>query len=293
MPDDRRSAERSKPAPPAATSSAAPPPAATASPAGAALAESAVDARGVATLSIRGRHRLNIIGSAAIADATRDLQVLAARDEVRVLILRGPADSFIGGADIDEMAALDPRSAVRFIEGLAGLCEAIRNFPRPVIARLAGWCLGGGLEVAASCDLRIAAGDARFGMPEVLVGIPSVIHAALLPRLIGQSRATWLLTTGGVIDAPRAEQWGLVHEIAGAGTDDQAGALDRAVNRLAGRLAGLGPAVVAQQKRLLRSWEDQPLSHSIEQSVAEFAAAFETGEPRHFMGEFLARRRRP
>ena len=258
---------------------------------GAALSETAVDERGVATLSIRGTHRLNIIGSAAIADATRDLEALSLRDDVRVLILRGPADSFIGGADIDEMASLDSHSALRFIRGLASLCEALRQFPRPVIARLAGWCLGGGLEVAASCDLRIAAGDARFGMPEVLVGIPSVIHAALLPRLIGQSRSTWLLTTGEAIDAVRAEQWGLVHEIADGGAEGQAGALDRAVNRLAGRLAGLGPAVLAQQKRLLRSWEDQPLAQSIEQSVAEFGAAFESGEPQHYMGEFLARRR--
>lgn len=262
----------------------------TRSPASEALAETAVDERGIATLTIRGRHRLNIIGSAAIADATRDLNALAARDDVRVLILRGPADSFIGGADIDEMAALERPSAARFIEGLAGLCEAVRRFPRPVIARLAGWCLGGGLELAAACDLRIAASDARFGMPEVLVGIPSVIHAALLPRLVGQSRATWLLTTGEAIDANRAEQWGLVHEVAGT-ADDRAGALDRAVNKLAGRLAGLGPAVLTQQKRLMRSWEDQPLDESIQRSVAEFAAAFDTGEPQRFMGEFLARRR--
>lgn len=257
----------------------------------AALAETAVDERGIATLTIRGTHRLNIIGSAAIADATRDLEALARRDDVRVLILRGPADTFIGGADIDEMATLDGPRALRFIEGLAGLCEAVRRFPRPVIARLAGWCLGGGLEVAASCDLRIAAGDARFGMPEVLVGIPSVIHAALLPRLIGQSRATWLLTTGETIEAGRAEHWGLVHEVADGGGEGQAGALDRAVNRLAGRLAGLGPAVLAQQKRLMRSWEDQALAQSIEQSIAAFGAAFETGEPQHYMGEFLARRR--
>ena len=257
----------------------------------AALTETAVDERGIATLTIRGRHRLNIIGSAAIADATRDLNELATRDDVRVLILRGPADSFIGGADIDEMAALDRESAVRFIEGLAGLCEAVRQFPRPVIARLAGWCLGGGLEVAAACDLRLAASDARFGMPEVLVGIPSVIHAALLPRLIGQSRSVWLLTTGEAIDATRAEQWGLINEVAGEGSEDQGGALDLAVNRLAGRLAGLGPAVLTQQKRLMRSWEDQPLEASIQRSVAEFAAAFDTGEPQRFMGEFLARRR--
>ncbi len=73
-----------------------------------------------------------------------------------------------------------------------------------------GWCLGGGLEVAAACDFRIAAHDAHFGMPEVRVGIPSVIHAALLPRLIGWARARWLVMTAENIDAPTALAWGLV-----------------------------------------------------------------------------------
>jgi enoyl-CoA hydratase/carnithine racemase len=250
------------------------------------LAESAVDERGIATVTIRGTHSVNIIGAAAIADATVAVAALRDREQVRVLVLRGPDDSFVGGADIDEMARLDADSAVPFIEALASLCEGLRRFPRPVIARLAGWCLGGGLEIAMACDLRIASREAHFGMPEVLVGIPSVIHAALMPRLIGQSRAAWLLLTGESIDAAVAERWGLVNEVV-----DAAG-LDAAVAHRAGRLAGLGPQVSARQKQLLRSWEDQPLDASIGHSVAAFSAAFRTGEPQHFMGEFLARRRR-
>ena len=250
------------------------------------LAESAIDERGIATVTIRGAHSLNIIGAAAIADVTAAIATLRARDGVRVLVLRGPSDTFVGGADIDEMAQLDADSAVAFIESLAALCDGLRGFPRPVIARLAGWCLGGGLEIAMACDLRIASREARFGMPEVLVGIPSVIHAALMPRLIGQSRAAWLLLTGEAIGAEAAEQWGLVNQVV-----DGPG-LDAAVAQLAGRLAGLGPQVSARQKQLLRSWEDQPLDASIGQSVAAFSAAFRTGEPQHFMGEFLARRRR-
>jgi len=76
--------------------------------------------------------------------------------------------------------------------------------PVPVIARIPGWCLGGGLEVALACDLRLCDDSAMFGMPEVKVGIPSVIHAALLPRLLGESRAGWLLQTGETIDAAMA-----------------------------------------------------------------------------------------
>ncbi len=118
--------------------------------------------------------------------------------------------SMIGGADIKEMARLDQKSAEKFITGLRDLCEAVRVFPAPVIARMPGWCLGGGLEVAAACDFRIAGYDAKFGMPEVRVGIPSVIHAALLPRLIGWGRARWLIMTAETIDAATALAWGLV-----------------------------------------------------------------------------------
>ena len=85
-----------------------------------------------------------------------------------------------------------------------------------------GWCLGGGLEVAAACDFRIAAHDAKFGMPEVRVGIPSVIHAALLPRLIGWGRARWLVMTAENIDAPTALAWGLIDVMAPPGGLDAA-----------------------------------------------------------------------
>jgi enoyl-CoA hydratase/carnithine racemase len=111
----------------------------------------------------------------------------------------------IGGADIKEMARLDQASAEKFITGLRDLCEAARAFPAPVIARMPGWCLGGGLEFATACDFRIAAHDAKFGMPEVKVGIPSVIHAALLPRLIGWGRARWLVMTAENIDPSRMQ----------------------------------------------------------------------------------------
>ena len=87
----------------------------------------------------------------------------------------------IGGADINEMATLDQKSAEAFISRLRALCEAVRAFPAPVIARLPGWCLGGGLEVAAACDFRIAAHDAKFGMPRHAPASPLAIHAFLLP----------------------------------------------------------------------------------------------------------------
>src|SRR4029077_15673757 len=126
------------------------------------------------------------------------------------------------------------------------LCEAVRTFPAPVIARIPGWCLGGGLEFAAACDFRIAAHDAKFAMPEVKVGIPSVIHAALLPRLIGWGRARWLIMTAATIDAPTALAWGLVDVVA------PDGGLDAAVESTVAALLECAPDALAFHKALLR-----------------------------------------
>jgi enoyl-CoA hydratase len=244
------------------------------------------DPRGVVKLTICNAGSLNILGSAVIAGVREGLEVLATERRIRVLILAGQSEkSMIGGADIKEMAGLDQASAEKFITGLRDLCEAVRAFPAPVIARMPGWCLGGGLEVAAACDVRIAAHDAKFGMPEVKVGIPSVIHAALLPRLIGWGRARWLLMTAENIDAPTALAWGLVDAVA------PEGGLDAAVEHTTKSLLECGPEALRAQKALLRQWEELPLKESVHLSIGVFGQSFLTGEPQRLMQEFIDRKR--
>jgi len=161
------------------------------------------DSRGVVRLTICNAGSLNILGSPVTDGVREGFERLASDRAIRAVILAGQGEkSMIGGADIKEMATLDQESAEAFISRLRDLCEAVRAFPAPVIARMPGWCLGGGLEVAAACDVRIAAHDAKFGMPEVRVGIPSVIHAALLPRLIGWGRARWLVLVNTFVPRP-------------------------------------------------------------------------------------------
>lgn len=243
---------------------------------------------GLATIELINSKSLNIIGTPAIEELTEAFRALGHDDDVRVVVLRGAGDkAFIGGADINEMVTLDCASGEAFIRRLAGFCEAIRECPVPVIARLAGWCLGGGLEVAMCCDLRIAEAGAKFGMPEVAVGIPSVIHAALMPALIGASHAGWLLLTGETIDATTASTWGLVHEV----VDPHA--FDARIAELAAKLAGYGPHAVRQQKRLLNTWFDMTVDGAIEDSVEQFGLAFLTGEPQRHMRAFLSRKRSP
>ena len=244
------------------------------------------DPRGVVRLTICNAGSLNILGTAVINAVREGLEILAKDPQIRVLILAGASEkSMIGGADIKEMAKLDQASAEKFIAGLCDLCEAVRAFPGPTIARMPGWCLGGGLEVAASCDFRIAAHDARFGMPEVRVGIPSVIHAALLPRLIGWGRARWLLMTAENIDAPTALAWGLVEMVA------PEGGLDAAVETTVAALLECGPEALRAQKALLRQWEELPLKESVELSIGVFGKSFLTGEPQRLMQAFIERKR--
>ena len=249
-------------------------------------AEVDLDDRGVATVTIRNAKSMNILGTPVITELTQAIQQLSADPRLRVLVLRGSGDkAFVGGADIHEMAALTPPSAEAFISRLRDLCNAARHCPAPVIARLSGWTLGGGLELALCCDLRLSSTDAHYGMPEVVVGIPSVIQATLLPRLIGGSRSAWLLLTGESVDAPTALDWGLVHSL------HAPAALDEAVAAMAGRLAAMGPLALRQQKQLMRGWEDQSVDEAIAVSVKAFGAAFTTGEPAQYMRGFTERRK--
>lgn len=241
---------------------------------------------GIAWLTITNAGKANILGSPVIAALASGIDALAKEADLRALVLTGSGEtSFIGGADIGEMAALDPAAAERFITGLRDLCEAARRFPAPVAARINGWCLGGGLELAMACDFRIAADTAKFAMPEVKVGIPSVIHAALMPRLIGMARARWLILTGATIDAATARDWGLVDLVA------PAAALDAAVEAALRPVVACGPAALRAQKELLRAWEELPLSQAIDASIPVFGRAFGTGEPQAHMQAFLERKR--
>ncbi|MCV7027829.1 enoyl-CoA hydratase [Mycobacterium sherrisii] len=241
---------------------------------------------GLLVVELINSEPLNILGSGGIEELTHAFRTISADNDIRVVVLRGAGDAaFIGGADIHEMVNLQRSTAEVFIRRLAGLCEAIRSCPVAVIARLAGWCLGGGLEVAICCDLRIAEAGAKFGMPEVAVGIPSVIHSAMLPALIGASHSAWLLLTGETIDADTAAGWGLVHEVVAA---DE---LDPRITELTTKLSGFGTAAVRQQKRLLNKWFDMTVHAAIEDSVEQFGLSFLTGEPQQHMRAFLSRKR--
>ncbi|HEU4659559.1 MAG TPA: enoyl-CoA hydratase [Pseudolabrys sp.] len=240
----------------------------------------------VAHLTIDNRAKLNTLDRALMTEFIAQVAALGAREDLRALVLSGAGEkAFIGGADIPEMAALDRDSAREFITLVHRTCDCLRRLPVPVIACIDGYALGAGLEVAVSCDLRIATSGAKFGMPEVKVGIPSVVEAALIPRLIGFGRARELLMLGEVIDAMTALKWGLVERIV------EPGGLEEETEKVIAALIAAGPRAVRLQKELMRTWEQLPVDEAIKAGIDAYVRAFDTEEPRRMLSAFASRKR--
>lgn len=239
----------------------------------------------IAWLTVNNPERRNALGMAgkrAIAAAFDEL----ARDErLRAAVITGAGDkSFIAGADIHEMKDLDAAGAEIEHTLTHTANAAIRALPVPVIARINGWCLGFGMELAAACDLRVAADTAKFGMPEVRVGIPSGMEAALLPRLVGWGKATELVFTGDIIDAAEAYRIGFLQAICPAAE------LDARVERWLDSILRGGPRVMRLQKALLRDWERLPLEDAIQAGIRACVEARSTDEPQRMMAAFINRK---
>ncbi len=222
-----------------------------------------VDA-GVARLLLDREGKANALDTPLLEALLASLEDLARRKDLRAAVLGGRGRAFCGGADVDELSRLTEATAGAFVERIHRVCQALRELPVPVVARLHGAVIGAGLEIAAACDLRIAAEGTKFCMPEVRLGIPSVVEAALLPRLIGSGRAAWLVLTGEPIDARRAYEWGLVEEIGG----------DEAVERVVKSLLAGDRLALKLQKELLQLWDEAPLAASVEESIARFVQAY-------------------
>jgi enoyl-CoA hydratase len=239
---------------------------------------------GVATISINNPARLNCLGRAQITGFIDAVNALADDPDLRVLVVTGEGDrAFMGGANLHELGALNPTKARDFLVLIHGMCKVLRDLPVPVIARVNGFCLGAGLEVMAACDMHIASDNAMFGMPEVKIGLPSVVEAALLPQLIGWGRTKLLLYTGDNIDARTALDWGLVEKVVPAAE------LDAALGVWVNSIVESGPKAIRLQKELIREWEAMPVNEAIEAGIRCISRAYQTEEPTRMVGDAIAR----
>ena len=239
---------------------------------------------GVATVSINNAARLNCLGHAQITAFIDAVSALADDPDLRVLIVTGEGErSFMGGANLLELGQLNPPRARDFLTLIHRMCKVLRDLPVPVIARVNGFCLGAGLEVMAACDMHIASDNAVFGMPEVKIGLPSVVEAALLPQLIGWGRTKLMLYTGDNIDAATALDWGLVEKVVPAAE------LDAALAVWVHSIVESGPKAIRLQKELIREWEAMPINDAVEAGIRCMYRAYQSDEPTRMVDEAIQR----
>ena len=239
----------------------------------------------IVTVTLDRQDKLNALDRVSIDALIAAFTSLANDPALRVVVLTGAGlKSFVGGADINELRALGADTGRAFINALHDLFVLIRKLPVPVVARVNGYSLGAGMELAAACDLRVASENAVFGMPEVRIGVPSVIEAALLPRLVGWGRSNYLVLSAENIDAKTAYDWGFLESLVPAAS------LDREIDRITGAIAASGPIAVRAQKSLIAEWERLPLEDGITTGIDAFAKAFETDEPQRMIQLFFDRR---
>ena len=229
----------------------------------------------------------NAIDSVALAELGRALDEIESDRKIRSIIVTGSGDRmFSAGADITEFAAATAEEQERFMARGCDLFDRIQGFPKPIIAAVNGFALGGGNELAMACDIRIAASKARFGQPEINLGlVPGWGGIQRLSRLIGRAQARELLLTGDALEAEEAKAAGLVNKVV---ADEELMAEARA---LAGRLAGQAPLAMAETKRLLNVDVDAPMAESIREGGSGFSRMLETKDGKEGVAAFLEKRR--
>jgi enoyl-CoA hydratase/carnithine racemase len=241
----------------------------------------------IAVVTVDNQRRLNCLATPTIVSLAEAFTKLGHDADLRAVVLTGAGDrAFIGGADLNELGALCADSARLFITRLHQACQAIRDCPVPVIGRINGFCLGAGLEVAASCDFRVAAEGAQFGMPEVVMGIPSVIEAALLPGLIGWGKTREMLLTGATYSAADALAMGFAQRVVAPME------LDAVVDQWLAQLCRATPKAVRSQKALVNRWEKVSVDEGIYAGIDALSDAYKTGEPQAAIAAFFAAKAR-
>jgi enoyl-CoA hydratase len=240
----------------------------------------------LAIITINREDKLNALSSEVISELTHAVGTLEMSEDIRVVAITGAGmKAFVAGADIAEMQDLSPVQAQAFAEMGGALGESIESSAKPYIAAVNGFALGGGCELALSCDFIYAADKAKFGQPEVKLGvIPGFGGTQRLPRRVGVAKAKELCMTGDTIDAAEALRIGLCDAVF-----PQAELMDK-VKKLAERIAANGPLAVAEAKRLIHQGQSTTLEHSLALEQRSFGLLFATSDQREGMAAFLAKR---
>jgi enoyl-CoA hydratase len=241
----------------------------------------------LATVTVAREAALNALSSKVIAELTTACGELEVSTDVRAVIVTGAGKAFVAGADIAEMRELSPRQAQAFAEMGGAMAAAIEGSEKPWIAAVNGFALGGGCELAMACDFVYASDQAKFGQPEVKLGIiPGFGGTQRLARRVGIAKAKELCMTGDMIDAAEALRIGLCDAVFPAAE------LMARAREVAGRIAANGPLAIAEVKRLVQLGQSTTLDHALALEQQSFGLLFSTADQREGMSAFLAKPRR-
>lgn len=240
----------------------------------------------IAFLTIARPRVLNALNAATMQDLTQAFHAVQEDDDVRVAILTGEGEkAFVAGADISELATLDATAAAALAARGQALFSLIEDLGKPVIAAVNGFALGAGCELALACSIRLAADSARFGQPEIKLGlIPGYGGTQRLPRLIGKGRALEILLTGEMIDAGEALLIGLVNQVVPA-----AQLLPRA-EALAAKIIANGPLAIRYCLQAVNRGMEMPLAEAMSHEAALFALCCSTEDKTEGTRAFLEKR---
>jgi enoyl-CoA hydratase len=240
----------------------------------------------VAVLTINRPDKLNALSSKVHIEGVRALDELKADETVRVLVITGAGEkSFIAGADISEFEGKTPvTQRAGFNERT--LFNSIDTFPKPVIAMINGFCLGGGCELALACDIRLAGEKARFGQPEINLGIiPGGGGTQRLTKLIGEGKSMEMILTGDMIDAQTALNLGLVNHVYAA---DE---LEAKTMEMANKIAEKSPIALQMAKEAVKLASRSNLDEGLRREVDLFAICFSTEDKQEGVSAFLEKRK--
>jgi enoyl-CoA hydratase len=230
---------------------------------------------------------LNALSAALLDELEAEIDALDADDSVRAIVLRGAGErAFVAGADIKEFPALRETAAeggsARGIQRVGHRMDAART---PFVAAIHGYCLGGGLELALACDVRICSADATLGQPEIQLGlIPGGGGTQRLPRLVGAGRAMFLNLTGEFVDAETAYAWGLVERVVPLEE------LEDVSVAIAGRIASQSPHAVAVLRELARTTRDLPLEEGLRREADAFVRCLRSEDGAEGVAAFIEKR---
>lgn len=241
----------------------------------------------IATVTVNRPKSLNALNPATVRELSAAFAEIADRNDVGVVVLTGAGEkAFVAGADISEMRHFNAVQALEFALFGQGVLERIERLPQPVIGAINGFALGGGCELAMACDILIAADTARFGQPEVNLGIiPGYGGTQRLPRLVGRNIAKEIVLTGEMITAQRAYEIGLVNRVVPQAE------LMGAARETAAKILSKGPVAVRTAKMAMNRGLDLDLSNACALEANAFAVGFSTADRAEGMAAFLEKRK--